>query len=143
MMSIVLFSWIAHGADANERYRSFARPAVFSHDRLTFTMANHLEDQKSYRTCKLLLDELKRVTDEEMRLRLQLIESGVRDVSEHIQLPANRLDQLDEKSADYDDMRLCFSCKHVCFFSCVACECSQSKVSCLRHSHFMCRCPVE
>jgi hypothetical protein len=57
-----------------------------------------------------------------------------------VALPPNRLDQLDEESADYDDKRLCHGCKHVCFFSAVACECSQSKVSCLRHSHYMCRC---
>lgn len=132
--------WIAYGADANERYRSFGRPAVFSHDRLTFTMANHLKEQKSYSTCKLLLEELERIVDEELRLRNSLKEAGVRDVSHWINLPKNVLDQLDEKSADYDDKRLCHACKHVCFFSAVACECSQSKVSCLRHSHYMCRC---
>jgi hypothetical protein len=135
--------WIAHGADASERYRSFARPAVFSHDRLTFTMANHLKEQKKFETCKLLAAELERVINEELRLRAKLIKSGVRDVSEQIDLPHNRLDQLDEESADYDDKRLCHACKHVCFFSAVACECSQSKVSCLRHSHYMCRCPTE
>ena len=124
-------------------YRSFARPAVFSHDRLTFTMANHLKDQKAYNTCKLLAAELQRVIDEEMRLRQKLLEAGVRDLSGEINLPANRLDQLDEESADYDDKRLCHACKHVCFFSCIACECSQSKVSCLRHSHYMCRCPPQ
>jgi histone demethylase JARID1 len=135
--------WIAYGSDANERYRSFARPAVFSHDRLTFTMANHLVEQNSYSTCKLLLDELERVVEEELRLRKTLAESGVRDVSSYITLPKNRLDQLDENSANYDDKRLCHACKHVCFFSAVACECSQSKVSCLRHSHYMCRCPTD
>lgn len=135
--------WISYGSDANERYRSFARPAVFSHDRLTFTMANHLHDQKSYHTCKSLLDELERVVEEELRLRQNLVESGVRNVSDLISLPRNRLDQLDEESADYDDKRLCHACKHVCFFSAVACECSHSKVSCLRHSHYMCRCPTE
>ena len=135
--------WIAYGADANERYRSFARPAVFSHDRLTFTMANHLEEQKAYSTCRLLMEELDRVVKEELQLRQKLISSGVRDVSKIISLPPNRLDQLDEDSADYDDKRLCHACKHVCFFSAVACECSQSKVSCLRHSHYMCRCPTE
>ena len=135
--------WIHHGADANERYRSFARPAVFSHDRLTFTMANHLQEQKAHNTCRLLVAELERVIDEEMRLRNKLLEAGVRDLSGEINLPPNRLDQLDEESADYDDKRLCHACKHVCFFSCVACECSQSKVSCLRHSHYMCRCPPE
>mmetsp|Transcript_17393 Transcript_17393/g.26392 ORF Transcript_17393/g.26392 Transcript_17393/m.26392 type:complete len:581 (+) Transcript_17393:290-2032(+) len=132
--------WIAHGSEANERYRSFARPAVFSHDRLTFTMAAHLRDQKLYRTCKLLLHELERVVEEELSLRRDLISQGVRDVSDMVSLPQNRLDQLDEESADYDDKRLCHGCKHVCFFSAVACECSQSKVSCLRHSHYMCRC---
>jgi hypothetical protein len=135
--------WIIHGSDANERYRSFARPAVFSHDRLTFTMAHHVSEQKSYKNCKLLLDEVERVVAEELQLRRKLLGQGVRDVSDMIQLPKNRLDQLDEDSADYDDKRLCHACKHVCFFSAVACECSQSKVSCLRHSHYMCRCPVE
>lgn len=133
--------WIAHGADANERYRSFARPAVFSHDRLTFTMAHHLDEQKSHKNCKALLTELERVVHEELELRRRLVATGVRDVSDIIKLPKNRLDQLDEESADYDDKRLCHACKHVCFFSAVACECSQSKVSCLRHSHYMCRCP--
>jgi histone demethylase JARID1 len=135
--------WIAHGSDANERYRSFARPAVFSHDRLTFTMAHHSHEQKAYKNCKSLLHELERVVKEELQLRKKLIATGVRDVSKIIKLPKNRLDQLDEESADYDDKRLCHACKHVCFFSAVACECSQSKVSCLRHSHYMCRCPTE
>ena len=136
-------SWIAHGAQANEKYRSAARPAVFSHDRLTFTMANHLKEQRRYDTCILLVNEMERVIEEELRLRENLLKDGVRDVSNRISLPKNVLDKLDEESADYDDKRLCFDCKHICFFSCVACECSQSKVSCLRHSHFMCRCPTQ
>jgi histone demethylase JARID1 len=135
--------WIEQGSDANERYRSFARPAVFSHDRLTFTMANHLEDQKHYENCKLLLKELERVVAEELKLRKSLESMGVRDVSDLISLPPNGLDQLDAKSANYDDKRTCHACKHVCFFSAVACECSQSKVSCLRHSHYMCRCATD
>jgi len=135
--------WIAYGCDANERYRSFARPAVFSHDRLTFTMAHHVEEEQSYKNCKLLLNELQRIVDEELQLRKKLVDSGVRDVSEQIELPKNCLEQLDEDSAEYDDKRLCHACKHVCFFSAVACVCSQSNVSCLRHSHYMCRCPVE
>lgn len=135
--------WISHGSDANERYRSFARPAVFSHDRLSFTMAHHLSEQQNYKNCRSLLKELERVVEEELRLRKNLIDTGVRDVSDQIELPENALDQLDEDSAEYDDKRLCHACKHVCFFSAVACVCSQSKVSCLRHSHYMCRCPVE
>jgi histone demethylase JARID1 len=134
--------WITFGADANERYRQFSRPSVFSHDRLAFTLANHVEEL-SLRCCDCLADELRRITREEILLRSKLIDIGVRDVSEQIQLPCNRLDQLDEQSADYDDKRLCCHCKHVCFFSAVACECSHSRVSCLRHSHLMCKCHNE
>jgi len=103
-------------------------------------MAHHLTEQKTYATCSLLAQELKRITDEETSLRRSLVESGVRDLSNKLRVPPNRLDQIDERSTDYDEKRLCHACKHICFFSCVACECSQSKVSCLRHSHFMCRC---
>jgi len=134
--------WIIHGADANERYRQFSRPAVFSHDRLAFTLANHVHEL-SFHCCESLVHELRRITDEEIRLRSKLLDMGVRDVSDQIQLPRNRLDQLDEQSADYDDKRLCCHCKHVCFFSAVACECSHSRVSCLRHSHLMCKCRNE
>lgn len=103
-------------------------------------MANHLLEQKEYSTCKLLLDELSRVVGEELRLRKELLATGVRDVSDQVTLPKNRLDQLDERSASYDDQRCCHGCNHVCFLSGVACTCSETKVSCLRHSHYMCRC---
>lgn len=106
-------------------------------------MANHLEEQKSPDTCKLLIAELERVIDEEINQREILLRDGVRDVSKYISLPPNEVNQLDEESANYDDKRLCHACKHICFFSCVACECSKLKVSCLRHSNFMCRCPTE
>jgi len=106
-------------------------------------MAHHVEEEKSYKNCALLLNELERIVEEELKLRKKLVDSGVRDVSEQIELPKNCLEQLDEDSAEYDDKRLCHACKHVCFFSAVACVCSQSNVSCLRHSHYMCRCPVE
>lgn len=106
-------------------------------------MAQHVEEEQSHKNCSLLLKELERIVEEELQLRKKLIDSGVRDVSEQIELPKNCLDQLDEDSAEYDDKRLCHACKHVCFFSAVACVCSQSNVSCLRHSHYMCRCPME
>ena len=131
--------WISHGSTANEQYRGVVRQAFFSHDRLTFTMAQFLEEH-SLESCGMLKRELSRVIEEEQRLRSTLLSYGVRDVSQQIKLPPNLLDQLDEESADYDNKRLCHYCSHICFFSTVACECSQSKVSCLRHSHFMCRC---
>jgi len=135
-------NWMPHAADANERYRTFGRPSVFSHDRLVFTMAHHINEVNTKESCIAVAQELRRLMNEELLLRQKLISAGVRDVSGDVQLPPNRLDQLDEESADYDDKRLCHSCKHICFFSAVCCECSENKVSCLRHSHYMCRCSL-
>mmetsp|Transcript_28095 Transcript_28095/g.57486 ORF Transcript_28095/g.57486 Transcript_28095/m.57486 type:complete len:699 (-) Transcript_28095:1291-3387(-) len=135
--------WLQHGVDANERYRTFARPSVFSHDRLVYTIAHHIEELLTPDICKSLAQELSRLMGEELLMRTKLLKAGVRDVSKEVELPANKLDALDEESADYDDKRLCHSCKHICFFSAVACECSESKVSCLRHSHYMCRCTTK
>lgn len=134
--------WIPFGGDANERYRTFSRPSVFSHDRLIFTIANHVKTL-DLNSCELLAKELKRIMVEEVNSRSNLFKSGVRDVSDRIQLPKNRCDKVDEASAEYDDKRLCHSCKHVCFFSAVACECSRTRVSCLRHGHLLCKCPNE
>ena len=140
---VALHDWIPHAVDANERYRTFGRPSVFSHDRLMYTIANHTHELRTKEICNAVSMELRRLMGEELLLRTKLIRSGIRDVSKDVDLPPNRLDQLDEESADYDDKRLCHSCKHICFFSAVACECSVSKVSCLRHSHYMCRCSVK
>jgi len=141
-VNFALQDWIPHAVDANERYRTFARPSVFSHDRLVYTMAHHINELRTKEICNSLAKELRRLMKEELLLRQKLINAGVRDVSKVVDLPPNRLDQLDEESADYDDKRLCHSCKHICFFSAVCCECSDSKVSCLRHSHYMCRCSI-
>lgn len=142
-VNFALHDWIPHAVDANERYRTFARPSVFSHDRLVYTMAHWAKELRTKEICSALAQELRRLKNEELLLRAKLIKAGVRDVSNDVALPPNRLDQLDEESADYDDKRLCHSCKHICFFSAVCCECSESKVSCLRHSHYMCRCSIK
>ena len=134
-VNFALQDWIPHAVDANERYRTFARPSVFSHDRLVYTMAFHDNELRTKEICQSLSQELRRLMQEELLLRQKLLHAGVRDLSNSndIDLPPNRLDQLDELSADYDDKRLCHSCKHICFFSAVICECSSDKVSCLRH----------
>ena len=139
----MLSPWIPHAVDAVERYRSFGRPSVFSHDRLVYTEAHHLDGLHTKETCQSLAKELRRLMEEELLLRQKLINAGMRDVSAEVELPPNLLDKLDEESADYDDKRLCHCCKHICFFSAVCCECSENKVSCLRHSHYMCRCSIE
>jgi C5HC2 zinc finger len=105
-----------------------------------------------YNTCQMLLNEIKRVMNEEMTQRTKLLSLGVRDVSHLTHLRDQSIDFddqnnndnnntsiiiIDEACVNYDDQRTCHYCKYICYYSAVACQCSQSKVSCLRHSHFM------
>ena len=83
-------------------------------------MAHWVKELRTKEICSALAQELRRLKNEELLLRAKLIKAGVRDVSNDVALPPNRLDQLDEESADYDDKRLCHSCKHICFFSAAA-----------------------
>ncbi len=110
-VNFALQDWIPHAVDANERYRTFGRPSVFSHDRLVYTMAHHKNELRTKEICTSLAAELRRLMQEELLLRQKLVNAGVRDVSKDVELPPNRLDQLDEESADYDDKRLCHSCE--------------------------------
>lgn len=114
-VNFALHDWIGHAVDANERYRTFGRASVFSHDRLVYTMAHHVNALRTKEICNSLAKELRRLMQEELLLRQKLINAGVRDVSNDVELPPNRLDQLDEESADYDDKRLCHSCEFVNF----------------------------
>ena len=110
-VNFALHDWIPHAVDANERYRTFGRASVFSHDRLVYTMANHVNELRTKEICSQISTELTRLMNEELLLRQKLISAGVRDVSGTVDIPPNRLDQLDEDSADYDDKRLCHSCE--------------------------------
>ena len=110
-VNFAVHDWISHAVDANERYRTFGRSSVFSHDRLVYTMAHHVNELRTKQICNDLAQELRRLMKEEMQLRQKLISAGVRDVSKEVELPPNRVDQLDEESADYDDKRLCHSCE--------------------------------
>ena len=131
--------WIEHAHIANERYRRVGRLAVLSHDRLMFTLLHHLNDLDKG-SARRLFEELIRLVHEELVLRPRLYTLGVRDVSSLVQLPPNRTDIIDNESSDYDDKRVCCVCQHTCFLSAVACNCSQSQVSCLRHHSYMCKC---
>jgi hypothetical protein len=65
---------------------------------------------------------------------------GVRDISATIKLPPNSFDAIDLVAADYDDMRRCCICKHICVFTAIACECNKTKVACIRHFQTLCKC---
>ena len=40
-------------------------------------------------------------------------------------------------------MRSCHICKQACIFTAIGCECDRSKVGCLRHFPYMCKCAIE
>jgi histone demethylase JARID1 len=134
--------WVVKGSEAEGIYRTFARPSVFSHVRLLFTLVEHINDFDAiYRGSLLKLIE--QVVDEELRFRPIVHSYGIRDVaSMGINLPPNDFETIDESKMTYDDMRTCAMCKTVCVFTAIACECSQSKVCCLRHKlDTLCKCP--
>eukprot|EP00605_Chrysophyceae_sp_TOSAG23-4_P000250 GSChrysophyteH1.ASY1.ANO1.287.1 assembled CDS len=125
--------WLRDGTEADERYRIFGRSSVFSHQRLLFTLLYHngqefgksrkgqFQDKDSY---KSLLLEIKKCLDEEL-------------------LPSNNFMCIDESSSNYDDLRSCHYCKHICLLTALACECDRNKVACIRHLMTTCKCPKE
>eukprot|EP01034_Spumella_vulgaris_P021348 gene21348-27378_t len=134
--------WLRAGGEAEERYRGFGRESVFSHQRLLFTLLEHQETVFKHGR-KDLATEVLRVLDEELESRPFLFGQGVRDLSSLVNLPPNNFQLIDSNAANYDDMRACCVCKHICIFSAVACECNKTRVSCTRHYTAMCKCPRE
>ena len=89
----------------------------------------------------MLRDELKRLVREDVVSRARLYADGVRDISSLVAPPKNNTDVIDAAACDYDDKRVCAVCRHTCFLSAVACNCSQTTVCCLRHVNYLCKCP--
>jgi len=144
--------WLKEGTEADERYRAFRRSSVFSHQRLLLTLLYHnVQDSSKQRTGQFtdkaaymsLLKEIKKVLDEELLSRPWLISQGVRDISHLIKLPSNNFLCIDESSSNYDDLRSCCACKHICLLTAIACECDRNKVACVRHFTSTCKCSKE
>lgn len=138
-VNFATIDWLAAGGEAEERYRSFSRGSVFSHQRLLLTLFHHKDEIES-KSQEDLVDELLQVLDEEINARPYIYGQGVRDISDNVSLPSNEFHCIDKKAVEYDDMRACCLCKHVCVFSAVACECDQRRVACIRHWKGMCKC---
>lgn len=138
--------WVRYGREAIDRYRRFARPSVFSHERLVLTLACHVaSDTWPLSALRHLVDDLHRIVEEEEGHRKRLRDMGVRcGLIEASRLPPNNLQHLDAASATYDDQRQCVSCKQTCFLSAVACECNTQAVACvLCLDRALCQCPSD
>jgi histone demethylase JARID1 len=159
--------WFKQGTEADERYRMFGRSSVFSHQRLLFTLLHHTTplmkdlgiqaydvnsrevesmlggDLTSLHYHISLLVEVKKVIQEELIARPAIVQKGVRDTSGLIKMPPNNFTCIDDISSNYDDLRSCHACKHICLLTAVACECDRNIVSCTRHYQATCKCPIE
>ncbi|RHY95458.1 hypothetical protein DYB37_003126, partial [Aphanomyces astaci] len=147
-VNFCLPDWLPFGRLCSERYRDFGRLSVFSHDRFMYVLAmrglfpdDHKPGESTdegalVHASRMLLDEMNRIVDEEIRLRDQLVQSGIVMVV----AMAKRDDALTDDEMGYDDRRQCVACKHSLFFSGIACSCSHTKVACLRHAHKLCKC---
>ncbi len=82
---------------------------------------------------RLLIKDILKILNEESYLRPLLYSTGIRDISATIKLKPNNFNVVNEDACELDDARSCKVCKYVCVLSAVACECSQTKVACLRH----------
>ena len=133
--------WVEHARLANERYRRIGRLAVMGHDRVMFTLARHVDEMDDVESIAQLRDEIRRLAHEDAILRPRLYRDGVKDLRAVVRPPRNDVDVFDKQASDYDDKRVCCVCKHTCFSSAVGCRCSQTRVCCLRHVAYMCRCP--
>lgn len=131
--------WLLAGSESEERYRVFSRSSVFSHHRLLFTLLQNQHEIKSLYSLHDLCNEVLKVLDEEVNSRPYILGQGIRDLST-VRLPSNSFTLIDKNAADYDDLRTCAVCKHVCIFSAIVCECDKVKVSCIRHYNSMCKC---
>lgn len=138
-VNFALDDWIPIGNEAEEKYRVIARPSVFSHQRLLFTLfRNNYSIDWKYATA--LHGHLLKIIDEELATREYIYSQGIRDISSVVTLPKNDFSKFDSKDSDFDDMRTCFLCQHVCLFSAVACYCNEKLVVCMRHAHKICKC---
>jgi histone demethylase JARID1 len=133
-----MHEWIPYGVDADERYRMFGRLSVFSMARLLFTLL-HYVTAPSIKNAELV-KAARTVLEEEVQARPHLISLGVRSVASIVKMPGNNFTVIDKAAMDYDDRRVCCVCKCVCIFSAVACECNNSRVACIRHESYMCKC---
>lgn len=107
------------------------------------TLATNLSKEWSVASLRALLDDLTLIVREEEFRRKELKKQGLRfDVVEKSKLLPNDLRYMDNVSLDYDEKRVCLSCRHVCFLSAVACECNGFKVSCLREVAALCDCKM-
>lgn len=135
--------WVQHARSANEHYRSIARLGVISHDRIMFGMAHNCHLQTDIESCIALRDEVWRLCEEEARMRPHLYRAqGVRDLSAMLPAPGNNVHVCAAEDADFDDTRVCRICRHTCYASIVACNCSPESLCCLRHVDYVCRCPA-
>merc|ERR1711871_281492 len=100
-------------------YRMINRPSVYSHVRLLFTLLENIDSFPSeYRFT--LREQLEKIIDEERMMRTEITQRGIRNISnDGVVLPSLRFGKIDLFAVEYDELRSCALCNHVCVLSAV------------------------
>lgn len=118
--------WVLEGfsKDCVDRYRTFSRQPVFSHDELLLTAAAH---DQTVKTAIWLAPALVEMVQREIKRRL-----AIRAANPEFQ------QTLIEEDVPEDEYQ-CGVCKVFCYLSQISCDCT-SKVTCLDHAEDLCDC---
>ncbi|CAL8461880.1 g1411 [Coccomyxa elongata] len=122
--------WLRFAPLSLERYRSFRKPSLLSHEWLLLKVAR---EETSPDASFFVHRDLQRVIQEEREWRFKLWSQGC--------LRSRRVTQevgMDE--GDTDDAE-CVICHAYCHESAVECECCPRRRTCLRHAAALCECP--
>jgi hypothetical protein len=120
--------WLPFGTSSVERYRGEQRGGVFSQDQLLCTIA---QKDPTPETAKFLAPELRRMRDNEQKLRDNLRVAGL------------TMQMAGGPALSDGDPNQCKVCRYDCYLSSVTCPCSPQYVACLHHARHLCECALQ
>ncbi|KAA6416700.1 MAG: lysine-specific demethylase 5C-like, partial [Trebouxia sp. A1-2] len=121
--------WFRFGSAGTERFRTFRKPSVVSHEGLLLKVA---ETDDSPETCFWAKQDLQRVIAEERQWRCKLWSTGVKR--------SRRTDALKGFHKDDKDEAECAICHLYLHVSGLECDCCPGRRVCLHHADNLCEC---
>lgn len=121
--------WFRFGSAGTERFRTFRKPSVVSHEGLLLKVA---ETDDSPETCFWAKQDLQRVIAEERQWRCKLWSTGVKR--------SRRTDALKGFHKDDKDEAECAICHLYLHVSGLECDCCPGRRVCLHHANNLCEC---
>ena len=144
-VNFALPDWISYGFESSEEYLSHRRSPVFSIERLVVILSHRIiremNDGMSLMELNCVYQHLASLLMTCRNERKLILSSSSIVRPEVVQLPLffdDVMCSFNQSHADYDDVKSCSFCKCVCYFHAVVCDCSLTKVTCVRHMKMHC-----